>query len=149
MEPDTSATPTDPLARLSASARGWHTIQLAVLGFIGICGVLRSDSTAPKAVQWTGAVLAVAALAVAVTAVFMVGRVAWPLSERPGIDPRQRLAAAGASMTTGVRLTVVALILIVVATLLGWWPSNTAATAVDPAPMMGSLGPVLRGALGL
>ena len=41
------------LAELSASARGWHTIQMAVLGFIGICGVLRtSDSPAPRAIQW-------------------------------------------------------------------------------------------------
>jgi hypothetical protein len=27
--------PADGLEKLSASARGWHTIQMAVLGFIG------------------------------------------------------------------------------------------------------------------
>jgi hypothetical protein len=45
--------PADRLEELSASARGWHTIQMAVLGFIGICGVLRTTgSPAPRAVQW-------------------------------------------------------------------------------------------------
>ena len=45
--------PADRLEELSASARGWHTIQMAVLGFIGICGVLRTTSSpAPRAVQW-------------------------------------------------------------------------------------------------
>jgi hypothetical protein len=37
-----AAAPGDRLKELSASARGWHTIQMAVLGFIGICGVLRT-----------------------------------------------------------------------------------------------------------
>jgi hypothetical protein len=37
--------PADRLQELSASARGWHTIQMAVLGFIGICGVLRTTSS--------------------------------------------------------------------------------------------------------
>ena len=45
------AAPDDRLKELSASARGWHTIQMAVLGFIGICGVLRTaDSPAPRTV---------------------------------------------------------------------------------------------------
>jgi hypothetical protein len=83
MEPNEAgaATPADGaagrLAELSASARGWHTIQMAVLGFIGICGVLRTtDSPAPRAIQWLAAALAVAALAAASLAIFSVGRVA-------------------------------------------------------------------------
>ena len=40
-----AAAPGDRLERLSASARGWHTIQMAVLGFIGICGILRTTSS--------------------------------------------------------------------------------------------------------
>src|SRR5215469_6327054 len=67
---------------LSASARGWHTIQMAVLGFIGICGVLRTASSpAPRAVQWLSAALAVAALAAACVAIFTVGRVAYPVGD--------------------------------------------------------------------
>ena len=60
---------------LSASARGWHTIQMAVLGFIGICGVLRTtgSSPAPRAVEWLAAALAVAALVVACLAVSLSG----------------------------------------------------------------------------
>jgi CHASE2 domain-containing sensor protein len=73
------AAPADRLEGLSASARGWHTIQMAVLGFIGICGVLRTtDSPAPRTVQLVAAALAVAALAAASLAVFSVGRVAYP-----------------------------------------------------------------------
>src|SRR5437763_17048159 len=67
---------------LAASARGWHTIQMAVLGFIGICGILRTASgPAPRAVQWLAAALAVAALAAACVAIFTVGRVAYPVSD--------------------------------------------------------------------
>ena len=113
----------EALAKLSASAKGWHTIQLAVLGFIGICGVLQSSTAAPRGVQIFGAVLAVTALIVAVTAVFVVGQVAWPLFDQTTISPHERLARAGSALNSGVRLTVVALVLIVVATLTGWWPN--------------------------
>ena len=78
----TAAAPADRLEKLSTSARGWHTIQMAVLGFIGICGVLRTASSpAPRAVQWLAAALAVAALAAACVAIFTVGRVAYPVSD--------------------------------------------------------------------
>src|SRR5204862_4497614 len=71
---------------LSATARGWHTIQMAVLGFIGICGVLRTtgSSPAPRAVGWLAAALAVAALVMACLAVFTVGRVAYQVTAATG-----------------------------------------------------------------
>ena len=97
MEPDeagaahTAAAPADRLEKLATSARGWHTIQMAVLGFIGICGVLRTASSpAPRAVQWLAAALAVAALAAACVAIFTVGRVAYPVGDVT--DGRQRCA---------------------------------------------------------
>ena len=34
----------DRLTELRNSARGWHGVQLAVLGFIGLCGVLQSGA---------------------------------------------------------------------------------------------------------
>src|SRR3712207_8556040 len=34
---------TGRLDELRASARGWHGVQLAVLGFIGLCGVLQEE----------------------------------------------------------------------------------------------------------
>ena len=77
-----AAAPADRLEALSASARGWHTIQMAILGFIGICGVLRATSSpAPRTVQWLAAALAVAALAARPLAIFTVGRVAYPVSD--------------------------------------------------------------------
>ena len=32
--------------RLQTSARGWHGVQLAVLGFIGLCGALHDAGSA-------------------------------------------------------------------------------------------------------
>jgi hypothetical protein len=114
------------MKRLSESAQGWHTIQMAVLGFIGICGVLRSTSTStPRVVQVLAAILAVSALAVACLAIFTVGRVAYPLN--PAIDHKEaaeELAEANRQLHTGIRLTVLALVLIVIAALSGWWPKT-------------------------
>jgi hypothetical protein len=136
MQPSDAGTARQPTVAgqedLSASARGWHTIQMAVLGFIGICGVLRTtgSSPAPRAVEWLAAALAVAALVVACLAVFTVGRVAYPVTAAAG-DAGASTDAAGAAarLRAGIRLTVVALILAVLAGLSGWWPSAAAATA--------------------
>jgi hypothetical protein len=130
------AAPPTPLTELTASARGWHTIQIAVLGFIGICGILRTASSpAPRAVQVLAAVLAVVALAAACAGVFIVGRLAYPISAATGdISAQQSVARATSQLTAGIRLTIAALILAVIATLSGWWPATsttkTAATAV-------------------
>ena len=73
----------DPVARLSESARGWHTIQLAVLGFIGICGVLHtSSSSAPHWVQVIAAGLAVIGLTVVAVILVVIATLAgwWPSS---------------------------------------------------------------------
>jgi hypothetical protein len=152
----TAAAPADRLDKLSASARGWHTIQMAVLGFIGICGVLRTaSSTAPRAVQWLAAALAVAALAAACVAVFTVGRVAYPVSD--ATDGASAVPAAGAArLRAGIRLTIVALILAVIAALSGWWPaasasasaSATAAVAVTATSGQAWCGPLVSGPAG-
>src|ERR1051326_4942231 len=115
----TAAAPVDGQDKLASSARGWHTIQVAVLGFIGICGVLRTTSSpAPRAVQWLAAALAIAALAAACAAIFTVGRVAYPVGDAAGDS--SAVAVAAARLRAGIRLTIVALILSVVATLSGW-----------------------------
>jgi hypothetical protein len=145
----TAAAPADRLERLSSSARGWHTIQVAVLGFIGICGVLRTTSSpAPRAVQWLAAALAVAALAAACVAIFTVGRVAYPVSD--GADNASAVpgaAGAAARLRAGIRLTIVALILAVIAALSGWWPagSTTAAVAVTATSGQAWCGPLVSG----
>ena len=76
------------------------------------------------------AILAVAALAVACAAIFSVGRVGYPIdvasnqgTEAPDLSHDRR------RVRDGIRLTVLALILIVIAALSGWWPSKTS----DPA----------------
>ena len=145
----TAAAPADRLGKLSASARGWHTIQVAVLGFIGICGILRTASSpAPRAVQWLAAALAVAALAAACVAIFTVGRVAYPVGD--GADGASAAPGAAARLRAGIRLTIVALILAVIATLSGWWPasSTTAAVAVTAISGQAWCGPLVSGPAG-
>jgi hypothetical protein len=155
MDPDEAsvsrpgAVPGDGRESLSASARGWHTIQMAVLGFIGICGVLRTtSSTAPRAVQWLAGALAVAALAVACMAIFTVGRVAYPIGDAP--DGDRAVAGGSARLRTGIRLTVAALILAVIAALSGWWPApaSNPAVAVTGATGQAWCGPVVSGPAG-
>jgi len=142
----------DRLAELSASARGWHTIQLAVLGFIGICGVLRTASSpAPRMVEWLAAALAVAGLAVACLAIFTVGRVAYPVSDATdGASAVPSAVRAAARLRAGIRLTIVALILAVVAALSGWWPAATSTTAAAVTGTNGQAwcGPLVNGPAG-
>jgi hypothetical protein len=148
------ASPADRLERLSSSARGWHTIQMAVLGFIGICGILQTASSpAPRVVQWLAAALAVAALAAACAAVFTVGRVAYPVGDIADGASTVRGAAAAARLRAGIRLTIVALILAVIAALSGWWPAastSTAAAAVAVTAASGQAwcGPLVSGPAG-
>jgi hypothetical protein len=126
---------------------------MAVLGFIGICGVLRTaDSPAPRAVQWLAAALAVAALAVAALAIFTVGRVAYPVidaADGAGAAPSARQAAE--RLRAGIRLTIVAVILAVIAALSGWWPasaSTTAAVTVTSTSGQAWCGPLVNGPAG-
>ena len=127
---------------------------MAVLGFIGICGVLRTTgSTAPRAVQWLAAALAVAALAAASLAIFTVGRVAYPVHD--AVDGASALPSAGqaaARLRAGIRLTIVAVILAVIAALSGWWPApaSTAAAAVAVTATSGQAwcGPLVDGPAG-
>jgi hypothetical protein len=141
--------PADRLEELSASARGWHTIQMAVLGFIGICGVLRTaGSPAPRAVQWLAAALAVAALAAAALAIFTVGRVAYPVNDdAAGARALPSAGQAAARLRAGIRLTIVAVILAVIAALSGWWPApaSTAAVAVTGTNGQAWCGPLVNG----
>src|SRR5215471_5542152 len=105
-----------------AAAVRRHTIQMAVLGFIGICGVLRTTSTStPRGVQVLAAILAVAALAVACLAILTVGRVAYPLNTAIDHgDSAHEVVRAQRQLHTGIQLTVLAVILIVIAALSGW-----------------------------
>lgn len=78
--PDDVSVQLDPQVRLRASARGWSGIQIALMGFIGLCGVLQTPG-GPYLVEVTGGLLALAALVAAVLGAVLVALVAWPLSE--------------------------------------------------------------------
>ena len=114
------------LAQLRASARGWHGVQLAVIGFIGLCGVLqgtRPDN--PMWLQVLAGILALAALVLACVATFLVARVAWPLygaREAAAAEEAAELARDGRRLRRGLVLTFTAVALLALGTASGWWP---------------------------
>ena len=116
------------LAELRVSARGWHGVQLAVIGFIGFCGVVqdgRPDN--PEWLQVWAGILALVALVLACIATFLVGRVAWPLLG--GRQPDGDLELEGRRLRRGLALTFVALALLALGTASGWWPQPEADTS--------------------
>jgi hypothetical protein len=104
-------------ATVRDSARGWHQIQLAVLGFVGLCGVLepgRPDN--PMWLQTLAGLLVVGALLTALVAIFIVGRVAWPPAAAPA-RPAEHLRA-------GILLTFLAVGMLALGTASMWWPRS-------------------------
>jgi hypothetical protein len=117
----------DRLAALRASARGWHGVQLAVIGFIGLCGVLqggRPDN--PMWLQVFAGVLALVALALACVATVLVALVAWPLygGREPAEDGAAALERDGRRLKRGLVLTFAALAILALGTATGWWPQD-------------------------
>jgi hypothetical protein len=116
------------LAELRTSARGWHGVQLAVIGFIGLCGVLqggRPDN--PVWLQVWAGILAIAALALACIATFLVARVAWPLyggRDEPVADDDAALERDGRRIRRGLALTFAAVAVLALGTATGWWPQD-------------------------
>jgi hypothetical protein len=106
-------------------------VQLAIIGFIGFCGVLqdgRPDN--PMWLQVWAGVLALAALVLACVATFLVGRVAWPLyggRQAEATDETAELERDGRRLKTGLILTFVALAVLALGTATGWWPKEGAA----------------------
>ncbi|MDX6678443.1 MAG: hypothetical protein QOE31_2495 [Solirubrobacteraceae bacterium] len=120
----------DRLSELRASAKGWHGVQMALLGFIGLCGVLqRDDSGDPTWLQVWALLLAVGALLTALWAIVLVGRAAWPLygpnPELPAeADYDARVRVASAQLSRGLALTFVSVALLAFGTASSWWPSQ-------------------------
>jgi hypothetical protein len=117
------------LAELRSSARGWHGVQLAVIGFIGLCGVLqggRPDN--PMWLQVWAGLLAILALVLACAATFLVARVAWPLyggREPPVTDEAAAVERDGRRIKRGLVLTFAAVAVLALGTATGWWPQDT------------------------
>ncbi len=131
----------EELEALSASARGWHRIQLAVLGFIGFCGILWEGAAGtPSAVQYAGLVLIVAAFVLAVVSILVVGQVAHPVGD-PAADaaePAGIVTRRTRRLRRGIWGTYLAVALLVLATLSSWLPSDVADdNAGDGAPLAG------------
>jgi hypothetical protein len=116
----------DRAEQLQTSARGWHGVQLAVLGFIGLCGALHDAGAAagPPWVQQLAAVLVIAALVVACVATVLVAAEAWPV-RAPGAAGARTRQAVG-HLRLGIALTFVAVGLTALATTSSWWPSDSA-----------------------
>ncbi|MFD7626762.1 hypothetical protein ACFV7Q_12130 [Streptomyces sp. NPDC059851] len=118
---------------LQATAKGWHGIQLAVLGFIGLCGVLKGSGPAgvPRDIQVLAGLLALGSLAVACFAIFLVGLAAWPLYRtvaRPA-DPRRTSGA----LRTGIALTFTAVALLALSAAASWWPAKAETPKAETA----------------
>ena len=115
------------LAELRDSARGWHGVQLALLGFIGLCGVLKDEgSAAPRWLQILAGVLVLAAFALACVATYLVGRAAWPLyglgDDGPRVEETAAVRRTSRSLTRGLGLTFVAVGLLALGAAASWWP---------------------------
>ena len=124
------------VAELRTSARGWHGAQLAVLGFIGLCGVLQSqgDSPAPRWLQIIAGLLVLAALVLACVSTALVATVAWPVSrwqpegESPADDAAE-VVTGGRRLRLGIVLTFVAVAALALASTASWWPSKSESDA--------------------
>jgi hypothetical protein len=129
MSDSTTAAGQDRLAELRASAKGWHGIQLAALGFIGLCGVIQTgDSTDPWALQLMSAILVLVAFVLACAGIYLVGRAAWPLY-RGEAEPAEgagpsTIAATSRQLTRGLLMTFVSIAALALGTAASWWPKE-------------------------
>ena len=116
----------DPLGRVAESAHGWHRIQLAALGFIGFCGLFWDGGSVADVRGLPELLMVLVALAfvLAIVAIFLVGRVAHPFPDPAETAPtdRETEARQARQLRTGIRMTYVAVALVVAATLSVWWP---------------------------
>jgi hypothetical protein len=120
MQPDGLAT--NPMAE---SAKGWHNIQLGVMGFIGLCGVLSMGATpdGPAWLEWWSAGTAGLAFVLSLLSTWMVGSVAFPLYgfNTPG---QEMPAAAPGRLRGGIVMTFLSVAMMVLSSISGWWPSE-------------------------
>lgn len=109
--------------QLARSAQGWHRLQLAVLGFIGLCGVLQRDGgSRPEWLEDVAGWLSISALAIACVATYLVGRVAWPFV---GVSSGEKPDGRARTLRLGVALTYAATAVMALAALSNWWPGTS------------------------
>ena len=138
------------LTDLRTSARGWHGVQIATIGFIGLCGVLqRGRPDNPTWLQVCAGILAVAALVLACAGTFLVARVAWPLYGGRTNEAGD-LVRDAARLRRGLVYTFSAVAVVALATASGWWPQpggGTGAGATASVSVQAANGQRLCGTL--
>ena len=119
------------LVALRASAKGWHGVQLAVLGFIGLCGVLQgaAGQDGPHWLQVLAGVLVLIALGLACTATALVATAAWPVHEleeglSAGASVEDLLHHTARRLRTGIIITFLAVVLLALGATSAWWPTG-------------------------
>jgi len=139
-----------------SSARGWHGVQLAVLGFIGLCGVLQgaaNDGGSPRWLQVTAGILVLLALILECLAVGLVATVAWPFRE-PVTGDVTHADRIRRRLQMGVAITFVAVAVLALGAISSWWPSAPATApqvrvVTSSGTVCGTLQPGQQGGLGL
>jgi hypothetical protein len=123
------------LVELRASAKGWHGVQLAVLGFIGLCGVLQgaAGQSGPHWLQVLAGLLVLLALGLACTATALVATAAWPVHEleegaAPGVSVDALLHHTAHRLRLGIIITFLAVMVLSVGATSSWWPEDTASS---------------------
>jgi hypothetical protein len=119
------------LVELRASAKGWHGVQLAVLGFIGLCGVLQgmAGHDGPHWLQVLAGLLVLLALALACSATALVATAAWPVHELEERDAsesaaEQLLHHTARRLRLGIVITFLAVVVLAVGATSSWWPEK-------------------------
>jgi hypothetical protein len=108
------------------SAKGWHNIQLAVMGFIGLCGVLRMGET-PAGPEWLSlwsTAMSVLAFITGIISMWMVGGVAFPL-----YGGEQMPENATGRLKGGIGMTFATIVMMAFGALGGWWPASAGDSA--------------------
>jgi hypothetical protein len=126
-----ASAPQARLAELRGSAKGWHGIQLAALGFIGLCGVIKpGESSNPEGLQALAGTLILVAFAAACMGIYYVGKAAWPIygADPVGMADADQAAVDRASrqLRRGLALTFVSIALTALAATSSWWPIEEA-----------------------
>lgn len=115
------------------SAKGWHSIQLAVMGFLGLCGVLRvgEEPAGPEWLAMWSTGMAILSFVASLLSMWMVGGVAFPT-----YSGEEMPASAPGRLKAGIGMTFVAVIMAVLGAADGWWPASQEAAGGATAGQM-------------
>ena len=113
-------------------------MQLAVLGFIGLCGVLQgaAGQSGPHWLQVLAGLLVLLALALACTATALVATAAWPVHEiedgvAAGAAADELLHHTANRLRLGIIITFLAVVLLALGATSSWWPEDAAPSGGD------------------